>query len=148
MAVSNNLFSSQGVYSQEFFMELCRPVLQILNLFQGEKKTKMLFSTLASSRGLENPHPFSDLASRPCAYFANPIGNLSNEDGVGNENGKKQQVFITKTTTLHEPRFFVHFFAVARLRRETSQFHVSWRTRTRKNDFLFLFRELDARRIF
>ena len=34
------------------------------------------------------------------------------------------------------PRFFVHFFAVAALlRRETSYFHVFWRTGIQDNDF-------------
>ena len=45
MAVSNKLFSSQVVYSQELFMEVCRPVLQILNLFQGGKNEHALFHT-------------------------------------------------------------------------------------------------------
>ena len=40
----------------------------------------------------------------------------------------------------HASRFFVHFFAAtARLRRETAQFHVLWRTKTEDNNFLFLF---------
>ena len=149
MAVSNSLFSSQVVYSQELFMEVCRPVLRILNLFQG-KKTNMLLSTPVFSPGLENPHSFSDLASRTCAQFANPMGNLSNEDGDGNENGKKAIEFYHQNNNFaRASRFFVHFFAVvARLRRETCQFHISWKTRTRKNDFLFLFLKLDARRIF
>ena len=149
MAVSNTLFSSQGLYSQELFMEVCRPVLRILNLFQG-KKTNMLLSTSVFSSGIESPLSFSDLASRTCAQFANPMGNLSNEDGDGNENGKKAKEFYHQNNNFaRASRFFVHFFAVvARLRHETCQFHISWKTRTRKNDFLFLFLKLDARRIF
>ena len=80
------------------------------------------------------------------------MGNLSNEDGDGdgNENGKKAVEFYHQNNNFaRASRFFVHFFAVvARLRRETCQFHVSWKTRTRKNYFLFLFLKLDARRIF
>ena len=42
-------------------------------------------------------------------------------------------------------RVFVHFFAVvARLQRETSYFHVLWRTRTQHNSFLFLFLNFDT----
>ena len=50
------------------------------------------------------------------------MGSLSNEDGDGNETGKKGIVYISKTTTLHvHHAFFVHFLAVvARLRHETS----------------------------
>ena len=63
-------------------------------------------------------------------FWITTIGSLSNDDGDGegdgdgdgNENGKKANVLISKTTTLHvRHTFFVHFLAVvARLRHETS----------------------------
>ena len=57
-------------------------------------------------------------------FWITTIGSLSNDDGDGdgNENGKKANVLISKTTTLHvHHTFFVHFLAVvARLRHETS----------------------------
>ena len=74
------------------------------------------------------------------------IGSLRNYDGDDNENGKKQQVYISKTTILHvHHAFFVRFFAVvARLRRENAQFHVFSRTGTQDNNFLFLFLNFDT----
>ena len=51
------------------------------------------------------------------------LGNLSNDDGDGNKNGKKkQEVSIGKITTLHmHPASFVHFFAVVvRQQRESA----------------------------
>ena len=46
-------------------------------------------------------------------------GNLSNDDGDVNENGKKAIGYIGKTTLHVHHAFFVHLFAVtARLRRE------------------------------
>ena len=47
--------------------------------------------------------------------------NLSNDDGDGNDNGKKAIDYISKTTTLHvNHAFFVHFLAVVvKLRHET-----------------------------
>ena len=58
-------------------------------------------------------------------FWITTIGSLSNDDGDGNDNGKKANVLISKTTTLQvHQTFFVHFLAVgARLRHETSQFH-------------------------
>ena len=71
------------------------------------------------------------------------IGSLSNEDGEGNENGKKTNRFAQFCMCI---TLFLHFFQAltARLRRETSSFHVSWRTETRDNDFFYLFPNLDT----
>ena len=65
------------------------------------------------------------MTSRYHGYFwTTIIGSLSDDDGDGdgNENGKKANVLISKTNTLHvHHTFFVHFLAVvARLRHETS----------------------------
>ena len=50
---------SSGRYSWEFAVGVCRPVLQILTLFQTKK---LSFSTTVFSPALYNPFPFSDLA--------------------------------------------------------------------------------------
>ena len=66
------------------------------------------------------------MTSRYHGYFSiKIIASLSHDDGDGNENGKKANVLISKTTTLHvHHTSFVHFLAgVAQLRHETSQFH-------------------------
>ena len=57
---------------------------------------------------------------------------LSNDDGDINENGKKSIGLEWQNNNFaRESLFFVNFFAiVARLRRETSWFHVLWRTWT------------------
>ena len=76
------------------------------------------------------------------------IGSLRNDDDDddGNENGKKSNRFnLDKQNNnfARASRFFVHFFAVvARLQRETAQFHVLSRTGTKDNNFLFCFPEL------
>ena len=53
-------------------------------------------------------------------------GRLSNDDGDGEEKDKKAIALVWQNNNFaRASRFFVHFFAVvARLRRETSQFHV------------------------
>ena len=63
-----------------------------------------------------------------CGPTWNALGNVSNNDGNGNENVKKSIGLITKTTTLHVHytcitwHFLVHFFAVIpRLGREISR---------------------------
>ena len=59
---------------------------------------------------------------------------------LNNENGRRQKKNFARVS-----RVFVHFFAVvARLQRETSYFHVLWRTRTQDNNFLFLFLNFDT----
>ena len=71
---------------------------------------------------------------------------LRNDDGDSNENGKKA-IGLDKQNNNFAPasRFFVHFSAaVARLQRETTQFHVLSRTKTEDNNFLFLFLNFDA----
>ena len=45
-------------------------------------------------------------------FEANIIGSLSNDDGDGNENGKKA-VGWQNNNFARAPRFFVHFLAVA-----------------------------------
>ena len=58
------------------------------------------------------------------------LGSLNNDDGDGNENGKKGIGLDKENNNFaRASRFFVHFFAVvARLQRETVWFHVLWRT--------------------
>ena len=77
------------------------------------------------------------------------IGSLRNDDDDdGNENGKKSNRFNwdkQNNNFARASRLFVHFFAVvARLQRETAQFHVLSRTGTKDNNFLFLFLNFDA----
>ena len=57
-------------------------------------------------------------------FWITTIGNLTKDDGDGNENGKIQQVQISKNNNVaRASRFFVRFLAVvARLRHETSNF--------------------------
>ena len=45
------------------------------------------------------------------------LGSLSNEDGDGNENGKKAIGLISKTTTLHLDQAFLQSNQVKRSRR-------------------------------
>ena len=63
-----------------------------------------------------------------------------------NENCKKATGLDWQNNNFaRESRLFVYFFAVvARLQRETSYFHVSWRTWTQDNNFLFLFLNFDT----
>ena len=58
-------------------------------------------------------------------------------DDDGNENGKKAIGLDKQNNNFaRASRFFAHFFAVvARLRRETAQFHVLLRTWTQYNNF-------------
>ena len=66
-------------------------------------------------------------------------GSLSNDDGDGNENGKKAIGLDWQNNNFaRASRFFVHFFAVvARLQRESAWIHVLSRTGTQDNNFLF-----------
>ena len=52
---------ARGGYSWEFLVGMCRPVLQILTLFQTKK---CYFPHPFSVQTSKNPHPFSDLACR------------------------------------------------------------------------------------
>ena len=53
--------------------------------------------------------------------YAIEIGNLSNDEGDGNENGKKGNRFVLAKQQLARASRFLHFCAVfERLRRETS----------------------------
>ena len=71
------------------------------------------------------------------------VGSLSNDhgdgDGDGNENGRIAILIgidWQNNNFTRVSRFFVYFFAVVeRLRRETSCFHVLWRTWTQDNNF-------------
>ena len=58
------------------------------------------------------------------------IGSLSNDDVDVNENVKKPiGLDWQKNSFARASRFFVHFFALtARLRRESTLFHVLWKT--------------------
>ena len=76
------------------------------------------------------------------------LASLSNDDddhGDGNENRKKAIGLDRQNNNFaRASRFFVHFLAVvARLRRETDQFHVLSKTGTQNNKFLFLFLNFD-----
>ena len=73
------------------------------------------------------------------------IGSLSNDDGNGNDNGKKAIGLNWQNNNFARvSRFFVHFLAVvARLRLKSAYFHVLSRTCTQDNDFLFLFLNFD-----
>ena len=53
-------------------------------------------------------------------YTYNELGSLSNDDGDGNENGKKTiSLYLQSNNSARTSRIFVHFSAVvARLRRE------------------------------
>ena len=55
-------------------------------------------------------------------YLVTTTGSLSNDDGDGNENGKKAISLDQQNNNFaRAARFFVHFLAfVARLQRETS----------------------------
>ena len=67
------------------------------------------------------------------------IESLSNDDGDGNENGKKAiGLDWLNNNFARASRFLEHFLAVvARLRRESAQFHVLSRTGTQDNNFFF-----------
>ena len=56
--------------------------------------------------------------------YSRTVGSFSNDDGDGNENAKKAEGLISKTTTLHvQHTFLVHFSAVsARLRLENAYY--------------------------
>ena len=66
----------------------------------------------------------------PLPAVALSIRELMYDDGDGNGNGKKAIGLDKQNNNFaRASRFFAHFFAVvARLRRETAQFHVLWRT--------------------
>ena len=74
------------------------------------------------------------------------IGNLSNDDGDNNENGKNAiGLDWPNNNFARASRFFVHFLAfVARLRRESTQFDVLSRAGTYDNNCLFLFLNVDT----
>ena len=77
------------------------------------------------------------------------LASLSNDDGDGNENGKKKKKAIgldwQNNGFARASRFFVHFLAVvARLQRESASFHVLSRTGTQDNEYLFLFLNFDT----
>ena len=71
-------------------------------------------------------------------------GSLCNDDGDGNEKGKKAiGLDLQNNNFARSSRLFVHFSAVvARLSRETVQVHVLSRTGTKDNNFPFSFSEL------
>ena len=71
------------------------------------------------------------------------LGSLSNYDD--NENVKKTIGFMSKTTVLHVHHAFwyISMTSTARLRRETSQCDVLWRTWTDDYKFPFLYLNMD-----
>ena len=77
------------------------------------------------------------------------LASLSNDDGDGNENGKKKKAIgldWQNNGFARASRFFVHFLAVvAQLQGESTSFHVLSRTAgTQDNEFLFLFLNFDT----
>ena len=78
------------------------------------------------------------------------LASLSNDDGDGNENGKKKKKAIgldwQNNGFARASRFFAHLLAVVpRLQRESASFHVLSRTAgTQDNEFLFLFLNFDT----
>jgi len=72
------------------------------------------------------------------------IGSLSNDDVDVNENVKKAIGLDWQNNNFaRASRFFVHFFALTtRLRRESTLFHVLWKTWA-QDDFVFLVLHLD-----
>jgi len=76
-----------------------------------------------------------------------PLGNLSKDDGDGNENSKKAIGLDWQNNNFARAiMLFVHFLAVAaRLQRASAKFHVlSTRTGKQNNNFLILFLNFDA----
>ena len=71
---------------------------------------------------------------------------LSNDDGDGNENGKKPVGLDWQNNNFaRASRSFEHFFAVvARLQLENAQFDVLSRTGKQNNNCLFLFLSFDT----
>ena len=65
------------------------------------------------------------------------LGSLSNDDGDGNENGKKAMGLDWQNNNFaRASRFFVYFLTVvARLQSESASFHVLSRTGTQNNNF-------------
>ena len=73
---------------------------------------------------------------RPC--LSSLLGSLRNDDGDGNENGKKAIGLDKQNNNFASATpFFVHFSTVvARLQRETAKLYVLSRTGTKDNNFL------------
>ena len=82
------------------------------------------------------------LVWKPVAVGAG-IGSLRNDEGDGNDNGKKAISLDKLNNFARAWPFFVHFSAVVTRRRKTAKFHVLSRTGT-KDNFLFLFLNFDA----
>ena len=58
---------------------------------------------------------------------------------------KRNRFYLQNNNFAHAWRFFVHFLAViARLQRESAQFHVLSRTGAQDNNFPFLFLNFDT----
>ena len=81
---------------------------------------------------------------RPAAYAT--IGSLSNDDGDGNENGKKAIGLISKTTTLHVHHAFLYISlpSLHDYNVKVLKIHVLSRTGTQDDNFLFLFLNFDT----
>ena len=71
---------------------------------------------------LQNRQKFDVMLPWQHNFWIKTIWSLSNDDGDGNENGKKATSLNWQNNNFaRASRFFVHFLAdVARLRRETS----------------------------
>ena len=114
---------------QEFFLNLMFPCANIFFVLRPP------------------PHPYLHKFSNGLSLKVHllSLGSLSNDDGDGNEDGKKAIGSDWQTTTLHV-HHALHFFVVAaaRLQRESALFHVRSRTRTQDNDFPFLFLNFDT----
>ena len=68
------------------------------------------------------------------------LSNYDDDDNVKKEKEKKTIGFIRKTTALHvHHAWYISLTSTARLRRETSQCEVLWRTWTYEDKFSFLY---------
>ena len=68
------------------------------------------------------------------------LSNYDDDDNVKKEKTKKTIGFMRKTTALHvHHAWYISLTSTARLRRETSQCDVLWRTWTYEDKFSFLY---------
>ena len=72
------------------------------------------------------------------------LSNYHDDDNVKKENKNKTIGFMRKTTALHvHHAWYISLTSTARLRRETSQCDVLWRTWTYEDKFSFLYWNMD-----
>ena len=71
----------------------------------------MIVPVMAISNLVLTQQIYSEETNGAHAHYREPVP-LSNNDSNSNENVKKAVGLITKTTTLHVNRLFIHFLAV------------------------------------